>query len=111
MSDPPLPEYTAGATVRVNARFVNAAGALADPTAVTAGAQYGPVNIVPLQSLTVIRDGTGLYHVEVPTASWLGPGQQVITVTFTGTGAIQAVFSDAFVVNPNPSSAADVLGP
>src|SRR5215472_9487227 len=109
----PATEYVAGTVVKVTATFINGAtGAKVDPgSGVTATAQYGYNQISPPVTLSVTHDSTGVYHVDVPTDGWTGPGLQPVFVTFTGTGTNAGVIYDGFVVTTKGDTIADVTGP
>lgn len=104
------PKYPSGGTVRSSVQFQNYLGQPADPTTVTAQVQFGPTNIVPFQSLSVIRDSVGNYHTEV-VGQWQGPGAQLVTVTWTGAGSIAETFVDTFQLVPGPGTVGNIQGP
>src|SRR6185437_12633104 len=103
------PEYPSGTVVKSSGRFVNQTGALTDPTLVTATIEYNSQldsNAPPVTG-SVVRDGTGLYHVNVPTSGWVGPGAQQITVVMTASGTVSAQLTDVFYVIPDASTISD----
>jgi hypothetical protein len=102
--------YTAGNLIRVatytgtvsspSGGFVNEAGDLADPTAITLSYRPGTgqaVITVTYPSSPIVRDAAGLYHADLDTTG------AVISSTWTyewaGTGAVQACAANAFIVD------------
>jgi hypothetical protein len=104
--------YPSGATVRSSAVFDNGTGVLTDPVTVAVNWQYGAGG--QWQPGTFTRDSAGLYHCEVPTAGWTGPGFQQVSAQWIGTNAENVVtdeFFDRFLVQPDASAATDAVGP
>jgi hypothetical protein len=91
-------EYHVGDLVRLTATFTNAAGSATDPTTVTCLVKLRHVHGAATQSYTyaggtVIKDATGVYHVDVsPTTegTW--------DYRWIGTGTVQAADEGAFRV-------------
>lgn len=94
-----MASYMSGTLVRSKASFKNLAGAAADPDDVTL--QY-QVNAGSTQDATPIKDTTGEYHTDFDTTGFSGPGNQTYVLLWTGTGTVQAIGSDTFVVTPPP---------
>lgn len=95
-------KYMSGSLVRSSAAFTNLAGSPADPTTITlkyrAGA--GSITTVVYPSAPIIRDGTGAYHADLDTTGWNGPGDQLWTTEWIGTGNVQAPGADYWEVEP-----------
>jgi bacillopeptidase F (M6 metalloprotease family) len=91
-----------GSLVRSSAAFTNAAGAATDPTSVVlkyrSGA--GSTTTVTYPSSPVTKDSTGNYHADFDTTGWAGPDALLYVTEWTGTGTVQAIASDAWLVTP-----------
>lgn len=87
--------YTSGSLVRTIATFADATGNLASPTTVTLKYKAGAGST---QTPTPVNDSTGIYHYDIDTTGWTGPGSQVYVIEWTGTGAVQAIAADTFQV-------------
>lgn len=82
--------------------FTNVNGAAADPTTVVFAYQVGsnPVQEVTYGTPTawgaIVRDSTGVYHVDIDTTGQAGTW----TWTWVGTGAVQVRTEGQLVVSP-----------
>lgn len=108
----PLPEYIAGTIVRSTVTFQNQSGT-ADPTTVTAAAQYGTPGISPPVSLATTRVSAGVYYADVATEGSTIPtlGEVPVVVTWQGTGTLNQTILDPFLIVQPGSRAADTVGP
>ena len=90
--------FTIGALIRLSATFTDAAGALADPGTVTFKIRAGVAGTVTTYQygidVALVRDGSGLYHVDYPAVS-----DGLISYRFAGGGANTAAAEDAFSVD------------
>jgi hypothetical protein len=97
-----LNRYMSGALVRSSAAFTNLSGSPADPTTITlkyrAGA--GATITVVSPSAPIVRDSQGFYHADLDTTGFAGPGLQIWTTEWIGTGNVQAPGADYFEVEP-----------
>ena len=100
--------YLAGSLIRVATYtgpinnpvggFRDQNGNLADPVTVTLEYRQGPggtLTTVTYPSAPIVKDGTGLYHADLDTT---GSPEQPWEYAWIGTGAVQAVASNNFVV-------------
>lgn len=87
--------YMSGSLVRTTAKFTDASGTLTDPSTVTLKYKAGTGST---QTPDSTKDSTGVYHYDIDTTGWSGPGNQAYTVQWTGTGAVQAIAVDHFEV-------------
>lgn len=94
--------YTSGALVRTTATFTGVSGSVADPDTITLKYKKGSAatTTVTYPSAPVIKNSTGIYHADLDTSGWTGPGNQVWIVEWIGTGAVQAIASDSWLVQP-----------
>jgi hypothetical protein len=94
--------YMSGTLVRSTATFVNTVGTPTDPTTITlkykAGA--GSITTVLYPAAPIVRDGAGVYHADLDSTGWAGPGNQQWTTEWIGTGAVQAPGADYWEVEP-----------
>lgn len=94
--------YISGALVRTIATFTNLAGQPTDPTTITlkyrAGA--GSTTTIVYPAAGIVKDSTGVYHSDLDTTGFAGPGQQLWTIQWVGTGNVQAPGIDYFEVEP-----------
>ena len=86
--------YTTGTTVRASVTFTSA-GVNTDPTTVTLSVktttqQNMPITVNTFGSSSIVKDGTGQYHFDIPTAAsgtwfyrWVGSG--VVNAASEGT--------------------------
>lgn len=88
--------YISGTLVRTTAKFTDLAGVLTDPTSVVLKYQ-GPGTV---QTPSVTQDSTGVYHYDIDTSGWAGPGNVDYVVEWSGTGAVMVVADDKFTVTP-----------
>lgn len=91
--------YLTGSLVRTTATFTNIAGQLADPTTTTL--KYRAASGAT-QTPTPVHDSTGIFHFDIDTTGWAGPGLELYTIQWVGTGAVQAPGIDYFQVEPLP---------
>jgi hypothetical protein len=91
-----------GTLVTSTAQFTNAAGVLTDPTVITfkyrAGAGATQTAVYP--SSPVVRTAAGVYYANIDTTGWAGPGNLLYTTEWVGTGTVQAIQSDYWLVEP-----------
>ncbi len=97
-----LNRYMSGALVRSSAQFVNLAGSPADPSTITLKYRAGAGATVTIvsPSAPIVRDGLGAYHADLDTTGFAGPGLQLWTTEWIGTGAVQAPGADYWEVEP-----------
>lgn len=91
--------YVAGALVRTIANFTDVNGNNADPTTTTV--KY----ILPggtVQTPTPVHDSTGNFHYDIDTSGVGGGFSPTAEVEWKGTGAVQAIAVDQFLVTPAP---------
>lgn len=89
--------YISGTLVRTTATFKDITGTLADPDAATVKYKAGSAST---QTPAATKDSTGVYHYDIDTSGFTGPGTLTYTVEWAGTGAVQAVSSSTFTVEP-----------
>jgi hypothetical protein len=89
--------YVSGSLVRVQGRYADITGAAADPTTPTLKFRAGAGTTT---TLTPVKDATGSYHYDIDSTGWTGPGNLRYAYQFTGTGAVQAIGSSSFEVEP-----------
>jgi hypothetical protein len=94
--------YMSGTLVGTTANFVNAAGALTDPTTITLKYRASPGTIVTVvyPAAPIVRLAQGVYTANLDTTGWTGPGNQLWTTEWIGTGNVQAPGVDYFEVEP-----------
>lgn len=92
--------YESGSLVTTSAAFVNEAGSAADPTTVTLKYKLDAASTITVvyPSSPIVKDATGNYHADLPTAGFTGPGVQHWFVEWTGTGAVTAIQNDGWLV-------------
>ena len=97
-----IKSYMSGSLVRTSAAFADITGAAADPSTVVLKYRKdaGATTTVTYPSAPVIKDGTGLYHADLDTTGFAGPGAQYWAVEWTGTGAQESISSDEWTVTP-----------
>jgi hypothetical protein len=92
-------KYVSGTRVRSIATFTNAAGAAADPDTTTFKVRAGSGATTTDAGPT--RDALGVFHRDIDTAGWSGPGELLYTTEWIGTGAVAVVSEpDYFKVVP-----------
>lgn len=91
--------YFAGALVRSVATFLNAAGAPTNPTTTTFKYRAASGSI---QTPGPVNDSPGIFHCDIDTTGWTGPGLELYTCEWIGTGAVQAPGIDYFNVEALP---------
>lgn len=84
--------YTIGNTVRLSVEFLDAAGALVDPTDVTCRLR-GPESLAAI-SLPVTKESVGKYHADA-----LAEAAGVWFYRFAGSGTVDAAVEGSFIVN------------
>lgn len=87
--------YMSGSLVRTVANFTNSSGVLTDPSAVTFTFKTGASSSTTPSS---VRDSAGVYHYDIDTSGWTGPGSLLYVLEWIGTGTVQAITSDSFAV-------------
>ena len=94
--------YMSGSLVRSTAIFTNAAGSPTDPTTITFKyrAGGGSVTTIVYPAAGITKDSQGAYHSDVDTSGWTGPGNQLYTTEWIGTGTVQAPGADYWEVEP-----------
>lgn len=90
--------YMSGSLVRTIAVFTNSLGQNENPTSTTLKyrAGSGAVNTIPNPT----NDSAGVFHYDIDTTGWAGPGDQLYTCEWIGTGVVQAINVDFFTVSP-----------
>lgn len=91
--------YLSGSLVRSTAIFLNNAGDPADPTVTTFRYRAASGSTV---TPSIAHDATGVFHFDIDTSGWTGPGNRLYTCEWQGTGAVQAPGIDYFMVEPLP---------
>lgn len=91
-----------GQLVRTKTTFVDINGNPIDPTTITlkykdAG---GAIQTVTYPTAPVVKDATGVYHADLDSTGWTGPGNALWLVEWIGTGACQAINTDEWIVEP-----------
>lgn len=90
--------YMSGSLVRTTAQFSNSAGALASPSAATLKYRAGSGATQTVSA--PVNDAVGVFHYDIDTTGWTGPGDQLYTCEWIGTGVVQAINTDYFSVEP-----------
>jgi hypothetical protein len=96
--------YLSGTLVRSTAAFATLAGVAADPTTVTLKYRPGPFAAVVTAvypAAPIVRDSTGTYHADLDTTA-AGGGALPWVIEWIGTGAVQAIGTDNWIINPEP---------
>lgn len=98
----PQNTYMSGTLVRSKAAFTDVTGAAADPTTVTLKYRKGAgaTTTVVYPSAPIIKDATGAYHADLDTTGWAGPGNLVELAQWQGTGTVQAIAVDSWLISP-----------
>jgi hypothetical protein len=96
--------YYSGTLVQTTATFANALGVPTDPSTITLKYQIqGNVSVtLVFGSSSIVRSGAGVYYYQFNTTGWTGPGNQLYTVEWIGTGTVQAPNVDYWEVQPLP---------
>jgi hypothetical protein len=94
--------YMSGSLVTSYANFVNAAGTPTDPTTITLKYRTaaGSITTVVYPSSPITRVSAGSYSANLDTTGWAGPGLLLWTIEWIGTGAVQAINSGGWQVEP-----------
>lgn len=91
--------YLAGSLVRLTGTFTDINGNAADPDTVTLKYRQGStVTTLTYAGTQLTKLAEGVFYADLDTTSWLSAGSETITAEWIGTGACQAVGSDAFIV-------------
>ena len=90
--------YMSGSLVRTIASFVNLTGSLQNPTTVTLKYRAGSGAVTVISAPN--NDSAGVYHWDIDTTGWAGPGQILYTIEWIGVGAVQAIGDDFWSVTP-----------
>src|SRR5215472_6709212 len=101
MSSPAGP-WISGSLATSTATFLDDTGSPADPTTITLKYKVGSgsTTTVVYPSAPVTRASTGVYQAELDTSGFSGPGQQLWTIEWIGTGTVQAIGVSYFLVTP-----------
>ena len=90
---------TIGSLVRMSATFTDSAGAAIDPSVVRFKIRLGAAGTVTTYvygtDLQLVKDGTGLYHVD-----WAAGSGGTLHYRFEGAGTATAANEDKFVIDP-----------
>ena len=91
-----------GSLVETVATFVNAVGGATDPTTITLKYRLGSgaTTTVVYPTTPIIRVSAGLYSANLDSTGWAGPGNQLWTVEWIGTGTVQAINADFWQIEP-----------
>lgn len=94
--------YISGALVQSTANFTNLSGVLTDPTTITLKYRIGAgsTTTVVYPAAPIVRAAQGVYTANLDTTGWAGPGLQLWTIEWIGTGAVQAPGIDYWEVEP-----------
>ncbi len=94
--------YESGSLVTTSAAFVNEAGAATDPSTIVLKYKKdaGATTVITAPSSPIVRDSEGNYHADLDTSGFTGPGLQQWFAEWDGTGAVQALAPDAWLVKP-----------
>jgi hypothetical protein len=93
-----LPVYMSGSLVREIAEFVNSSGVATNPSSVTLKYKAGAGSVIVISGPE--NDSAGVFHWDIDTTGWTGPGNLLYTCEWIGTGAVQAIGSDYWEVSP-----------
>jgi hypothetical protein len=96
--------YYSGTLVQTTATFNNADGVPTDPSTITLKYQIQGTAAVTLVygSSEIERVSAGIYYYQFNTTGWAGPGNQLYTLEWIGTGTVQAPGVDSFEIQPLP---------
>lgn len=90
--------YFRGDLVVSQANFTNLAGAPTDPTTITATIQFPSAPwITYVYPATIVRVSQGIYTLNVDTS----PCEGEYVIHWTGSGAVQKIWDDVFMVYAN----------
>lgn len=94
--------YLSGTLVTTTANFANKNGVPTDPDTITLKYKHGSNAVVTVAYPTspIVRDTTGAYHADLDTTGWTGPGNELWTAEWIGTGAVQVPGIDNWQVEP-----------
>jgi hypothetical protein len=94
--------YVSGSLVGSKAVFTNSSGVATDPDTVTLKYKLGggAVQTVVYPSSPIVKDSVGSYHANFDTTGWAGPGNRLDLQEWVGTGAVVAIESDMWEVEP-----------
>ena len=90
--------YISGSLVRDIAQFVNSSDAATNPTTTTLKYRAGAGDVQTIAAPD--NDVEGTFHWDIDTTGWTGPGNLLYTLVWIGTGAVQAIGTDYFEVEP-----------
>lgn len=94
--------YVSGSLVRTSAAFTDVNGGAADPTTVVLKYKQGngATQTVTYPASPIVKDSTGNYHADLDTTGWAGPANRLDIQQWQGTGAVVAIGSDSYEVEP-----------
>jgi hypothetical protein len=94
--------YLSGSLVRETGSFFDITGAPADPTAISLlyAVNGGATTTLTYAASQIIKDSVGVYHHDFDTTGIAV--DSVYVLEWIGTGAVQAINTDTFSVNPAP---------
>lgn len=94
--------YMSGTLVTSTAQFRDRTGAAADPTTITLKYKKdaGATTTIVYPAAGITKDSTGVYHADLDTTGWAGPGLQGWIVEWIGTGTVQIPGKDVWLVEP-----------
>jgi hypothetical protein len=92
--------YMSGQLVRTSATFKDIDGNPADPATITlkykdAG---GSITSVTYPTTPIVKDSVGVYHADLDSSGWTGPGSALWLTEWIGTGAVQSINVDSWEV-------------